>query len=103
MTKREALALNVKSLGLDAQLLEKALIDAGIDGESDYTQSDKKLLFQAEYDLLSSPLIVESESQGGYTIKYYTAGITNRLKFLEQALGFTNEATPTIRSVTNLW
>jgi len=102
MTRRQTLN-HLERLGIDAILIDKALIDAGIDGETNYTQADKQLLFQAEYNLLSSPIFVEFESQGGYTKKYYTAGIANRLNYLKQALGLITENTPTIRSVTNLW
>ncbi len=103
MTITQVLTLSVKTLGVDPQLIEKALIDAGIAGSATYTAADELKVYAAEYKLLSSPVFVESISEGGYTIKYNNSGIGTRLAFLETALGLTARGTPTVQDASYLW
>jgi len=104
MTIKEALSLSVKSLGVDPLLIDKALIDSDIDGAAEYTPDAKLKVYAVEYELLSSPVFVESISEGGYTIKYNNSGIGTRLSFLAKALGLEVPGEqPVIRDASHLW
>lgn len=104
MTIQEALTSSLLDLGIKEAAITRALIDSNLDGTAAYTADTKQAVIQAEYDLLSVAY-VESISQGGYTIKYNTAGIKLRLQALANKLGLDlpgETQTPTVRAV-NYW
>lgn len=78
MTKKEAL-IAVIQVSVPDVTVEKALIDAGIDGSESYSSSSEKDIDLCAVKILQGLQSVPNISEGGMSITYNLAGIRSVL------------------------
>lgn len=101
MTIIQALTATIQVPGVDNLTLEKALIDATLDGAAVYTTGDESKVNTAAVQVLRS-LIVLSQSEGGFTYNISEGALQGRLTFLLGKLGELDDKSPSVKAV-NVW
>ena len=90
MTKRETLT-GIMMVSVADTIIDKTLIDLGIDGSEAYDKESKTEIDVAEYEILKLVVSRPDLSEGDLSIKQNLAGIKLRLQFLAKSLGKEDE------------
>jgi hypothetical protein len=102
MTNKEALVRGVLSgFSVDSFQADKVLLDAGVNGGTEYIASNEKAIDECAVRLLYSHCI-SSVSEGGYSISYSREAVENLINRLCNKWGLDNPLQPTIKAI-NLW
>lgn len=70
MTIKQALIATISIPGIDGNLVDKALVDNDLTGDSTYTKSDKSKVEVAAISALLSALHLASLSEGGFSVSF---------------------------------
>ncbi len=99
MTNKEAVIAALQIIGYSDIAVEKALLDAGIDGNGTYTPDTGAQIDSVAVEVLQGMLSLASVSEGGYSVSYSVAGIEARIDYLNGRNGISAQPTVTARNV----
>lgn len=100
MTILEALTAVVSVPGVDSLTLEKACIDASLDGAGTYSKDAyARAVDMAAVGVLQG-LVVTSESEGGFSFTVSPDVLKRRITSLLNKWGEVDQAGPTVKSVS---
>lgn len=107
MTKKVAFASVLQVSGIDANTIEMALLEAGINQDANFSKGDLKELELAAIPVLQSMMSTSSQSEGSFSISFDREGIKQRLLFLAHKHNLTDvissvSGSPKIRAI-NMW
>jgi hypothetical protein len=100
MTNKEAVIASIQITGYSDSAIDKALLDAGIEGSVNYNSANKKPIDLVAIEVLQGMRALSSVTEGGYSVSYSLAGIEARLGYLNALYGITGQ--PKVRAV-KMW
>ena len=99
MTKKEMLTA-LMMVSVSAIIIDKALIDADVNGDEEYTKEAVSEIDAAEFEVLKVIISRPDISEGDLTIKQSIEGVKLRLQYLAKKLGRESELTTSKESAT---
>jgi hypothetical protein len=102
ITNRQALEAELQNIVVNGEIVNKALIDVGIEGVEDYKQENGRLIGTAAINILQTMLGSMDISEGGFSITMRSTVIPLRITALAKKWGLDNviaEMQPTIKFV----
>lgn len=80
MNCKEALIASISPYTADDNVIEKALVDYGVNGTSDYTQDDRELVASGAINILLSFLALTAEREGEFSHNFDKSGLEAKIK-----------------------
>lgn len=79
MKNFEAISAEIYPYDVDENLIRKACIDQGVNGDTEYDLTQKIGVAKAVISVLQRLIVLSSESNGGYSLSYDTAELRKRI------------------------
>lgn len=92
MTNFEAISASLYPYDVDPLLKEKICEDEGLNAQSTYSAADKVSVAKATIAILRNLIVLDSESNGGYSLSYDTDKLKERIFNLAKENGLTDIA-----------
>lgn len=109
MTNKEAVIAECKPFTVDDAMVEKSLIDNGVDGTTTYASANRPDVAAVAYDVLKGMASLSSVSEGGFSMSFKAEQLKEKLvtiahvssnpKHLEEV----ETEKPVIRDASNRW
>lgn len=108
MTNFEAISASLYPYDVDPLLKEKVCEDEGLNAQSTYSVTDKVGVAKAAIAILRNLIVLNSESNGGYSLSYDTDKLKGRIFTLAQDNGLTDiadefDARSRITDISDQW
>lgn len=87
MTNKDAVIATLQITGYSDSAIDKALLDAGLNGSDTYKVDNTTGIGKVAIEVLQSMLSLASVSEGNYHVSYSLAGIKLRLDYLNTLYG----------------
>lgn len=92
MTNYDAISAMLYPYDVDRNLIEKQCIDFGVNSEDYYSAEGKSAIARIAVAVLSNLLVLNSESDSGFSLSYSTDGLKKRIKAIAKDNGMTDIA-----------
>ena len=79
MTIQEAISANLYPYDVEPNLMEKACVDCGLNGSSEYDIACQVNVANATISILQNLIVLSSESDSGFSLSYNTENLKERI------------------------
>lgn len=92
MTIQEAISANLYPYDVEPNLVEKACIDCGLNGNAEYEIILQVNVAKATISILQNLIVLSSESDSGFSLSYNTDNLKERIFAIAKQSGLTDIA-----------